>query len=137
MTIIQQNGGDEMAPHKVERAVISGAESVGMALENFERRLIDRFNGILEAERKRTLDVQDMVAAIAAQLSEFMSEIRAGIAGLSQQLSEYEAIIPPAERAAIAAMVYRHEEELTSHDEELDAIRARLDALEARDGNRA
>lgn len=120
-----------MTPQKVERAVISGAEAVGTALEMFERRLIERFNSLLEAERVQWLDVRDMVAAVALQLAEQRTEttradgeLLAGIHGLQHQLSNYEMLIPPDERIKLAEMVYRHEDELT-------AIRARLDALEA------
>lgn len=108
-----------MTQHNVERAVVTGAEAVGSALEMFERRIIDRFNGILEAERSQWLDIRDMVAAVATTVAEQRLEsakergaMIAGISGLSQQLSEYEALIPPAERIKIAEMVYRHEEEI-------------------------
>lgn len=125
-----------MTHHNVERAVVSSGEAVGTALENFERRLIDRFLAILEAERTQWLDVRDMVAAVATELTEIRAEssrqrgeLLAGIQGLQQQLSEYEALVPPEERVHLAKMIYRHEEELID-------IRARLKALEAQHGNR-
>lgn len=110
-----------MSNKDIERAVISGGEAVGLALENFERRVIDRFIGLLEAERKQWLDVRDMVAAVATELADSRREAQqqrgemlAGIQGVSQQFSEYEALLPPSERLKIAEMVYRHEDELKS-----------------------
>ncbi len=120
-----------MTQRSVERAVVSSGEAVGTALENFERRIIERFNSLLEAERSQWLDVRDMVAAVANELAaqrtdsaQQRGEMLAGIHGLQQQLSEYEALVPPDERVKIATMVYRHEAEL-------EAIRTRLAALEA------
>lgn len=105
-----------MTQHTVERAVVSSGEAVGAALENFERRLIDRFNSLLESERTQWLDVRDMVAAVANELAaqrkesaDQRAEMLAGIHGLQQQISEYEALIPPSERIKIAQMVYQHD----------------------------
>jgi hypothetical protein len=131
-----------MTQHKVERAVVTGAEAVGSALEMFERRLIERFNNLLDAERTQWLDVRDMVAAVAIEIAETRKEsnlkrdeLLAGIHGLQQQISEQDALFSPDERIKIAAMVYRHEEDVIAlKEKQLDHER-RIDALEAaRDG---
>jgi hypothetical protein len=117
----------------VERAVVTSGEAVGLALENFERRVLERFMALLDAERQQWIDVRDMIAAVATELAEQRKEtadkrgeLLSGIYGLQQQISEYEALIPPAERVKIAAMVYRH-------DDELQALADRVAALEARE----
>jgi len=128
-----------MSNADIERATTSTADMVAAGLEQHARAITSRVIQLLAQDRKGFLDdlksLHEMVAAVATQQAEGVKEARtqqgellAGIHGLQQQLSEYEALIPPAERVKIAQMVYKHEVDL-------EAIRVRLAALEAAHGD--
>lgn len=105
-----------MSNHDIERATTSTADMVAAGLEQHARAITARVIQLLAEDRKSILgnvgDTQDMIAAVATQQANLAIESRQqrtemleGIHGLSQQLSEYEALISP----KIAEMVYRHE----------------------------
>jgi hypothetical protein len=119
-----------MSNAEIERATTSTADMVAAGLEQHARAITARVVQLLAEDRRSFLDdlgrLNEMVSAVAIQQAEGVTEARrrdvellAGIQGVSLQLSEYEALVPPAERVKIAEMVHRHEIDI-------QAIRARL-----------
>ena len=112
-----------MTQDRVRKRMIANAENMAAGFDRFQEELFALF----ETTRAKDLNtftaaqerLETMVAALAQAVADSRieaahkrEELLAGIAGLSQQLSEYEALVPPPERVRAIAMIADHEERL-------------------------
>lgn len=101
-----------MTTERVRRRIEANATTVADGLEKLQSDILELFNSQLDKYRADMHDRDDANTAMLKSLVGEVGALRAGITGLSQQLSEYEAIIPPDERRRVIVQVADHEQRL-------------------------
>lgn len=101
-----------MTTERVRRRIAANATVVSDGLEKLQNDILELFNSQLDRYRNEMLTRDEEHVAMLKSFVDELGAMRAGITGLSQQLSEYEALVPPAERARAIAMIADHEERL-------------------------
>jgi hypothetical protein len=103
-----------MTTERVRRRIQANSTVVADGLEKLQSDILDLFNSQLDKYRHEMLERDDTHIAMLSSLVNEIGALKQGVIGLSQQISEYEAIIPPSERKRAVAMIADHEERLQS-----------------------
>ncbi len=101
-----------MTAERVRRRIQANSTVVADGLEKLQADMLDLFNSQLDKYRHEMLARDDTHIAMLSSLVREIGALKEGVIGLSQQLSEYEAIIPPVERRRAVAMIADHEQRI-------------------------
>ena len=102
-----------MTTDKVRRRIQTNSSNVADGLERLQADILELFNSQLDKYRLDMLGRDEATTSMLKSLVEEIGALKRGITGLSQQLSEYESILPPNERRKAVAQLADHEARIT------------------------